>query len=387
MDDIFIRYSTITDSLIKAGYKQVMQVLANDCMNRGVQTFWANGSRLIRVCSKDMFCIHEIEWINTEETIITFCTSIRDFMNEFEKNIIGSDSEEFPSVLEIFDDILYGRCDKVIDKKLKINKALSDYPELREVFGNAYSDDSYTPTVKLNLYDFYKKNDTNSIGYVIAVDNDGFLFQETSGVSELRYYALSELDNMTPLPDMRNSMRTLLHNTMCAFRDFLEYSRVVERLNYIGYTNIGSILDMNNSYDFSDCSVGFKSEFGGSRYYVQSPNLLVDAIVDSSNGYFTIKSESRNFTEVSSEVILESVEPRNYLDIVKVVATQILIKFAPALVDNDETVKYLDDLVCALLELDEIDVDPNLQWGDMKKSTAIKQNLQGILNRASSFED
>lgn len=387
MDNIFIRYSAITDSLIKAGYKQVMQVLVDNYLNSNVHTFWANGSRLIRVCSKDMFSIKEIERVNTEESIMTFCTSNNNFMDKFYKVIIGPDSENLPSVLEIFDDILYCPRDKQVDKKLKLDKALSNYPEFRKALGDTYSDITPTPAVKLNPYDFYTNSNTATVGYVVATDNDGFLFQEIGRESRLRYYASSELDNMTPSPDMHDNMQMLLHNTMCAFRDFLEYSRVVDRLEFVGYTNIGSMLDMNNSYEFSDCSVGFKDNAFDNLCFVRSSNLLATIDIDILYGYLVITNESKTFTEESSEVIVKSVKPCDYLDTVKVVATQILIKFASALVDNDETVKYLDDLVCTLSELDKIGVDPDLQWGDMRKPTTIKQNLQKILSRVVSFGD
>lgn len=397
MEDIFVRCSTIADSLTKAGYKQVMQVLTDVFINSGVHVYWANGSRLIRVCSKDMFSVYEIERVNTGSKIVTLYTTYSKFMFEFYEAIIHPDSEEFLSVLDAFNNVLYYSYDNITNKKYKLDRVLSDYPELRKVLCDAYSDNIVTPDIKLNPYDFYIENNTSSIGYVIATDNDGFLFQEISGISKLRYCKVNELDKMTLLPDMHDRVRMLLHNTMCAFRDFLEYSRVMKRLEYIGYTFIDSMFNMNNSYDFSDCSVGISDAEFQKLWYVTSSNLLVIANLDYGVGFLKITDKSETFTEVSPEVMFESVKPCNYLATIKLIATQILIRFAPVLADDDKTVKYLENLVRIVSELDKIDVNANMGWETMQESlaenqtmgesTIIKQNKQGILSRAVAFED
>ena len=92
-----------------------------------------------------------------------------------------------------------------------------------------------------------------------------------------------------------------------------------------------------------------------------------------------------------------SLKPCNYLATIKLIATQILIRFAPVLADDDKTVKYLENLVRIVSELDKIDVNANMGWETMQESlaenqtmgesTIIKQNKQGILSRAVAFED
>lgn len=121
------------------------------------------------------------------------------------------------------------------------------------------------------------------------------------------------------------------------------------------------------------------------------------ANLDYGVGFLKITDKSETFTEVSPEVMFESVKPCNYLATIKLIATQILIRFAPVLADDDKTVKYLENLVRIVSELDKIDVNANMGWETMQESlaenqtmgesTIIKQNKQGILSRAVAFED
>ena len=157
------------------------------------------------------------------------------------------------------------------------------------------------------------------------------------------------------------------------------------------------MFNMNNSYDFSDCSVGIRDAEFQKLWYVTSSNLLVIANLDYGVGFLKITDKSETFTEVSPEVMFESVKPCNYLATIKLIATQILIRFAPVLADDDKTVKYLENLVHIVSELDKIDVNANMGWETMQESlaenqtmgesTIIKQNKQGILSRAVAFED
>ena len=145
--------------------------------------------------------------------------SFYEFLLELQRKILNPDSGQLPPMAEVLDDILYDQLAETLQKKLKISKAFSDYLKLLSVFSKTND----TPDSQVNLYDFYEDEESNIL-YMSAVDKDGnvLLKMVNDNITFLR--TVDQLQTMKCVPEMKQTMKALLHKTMCSLGSFWNMS-------------------------------------------------------------------------------------------------------------------------------------------------------------------